>query len=89
LPKRGDSYLECPKAGGIDKPACGNIMCILHYAYRKKRGELAGKKLFHLAARSHLTGEPVFNEEAIKAVGKTKKEIEELLQESACVFAYR
>lgn len=89
LSKRGDSYLECPREGGIDKPACGDIMCIMHYAYRRKRGELAGKKVFHLMARSHLTEDPIFNEDAIKAAGKTKKDIEDLMQESACIFAYR
>ncbi|VUT25015.1 MAG: hypothetical protein MASP_00797 [Candidatus Methanolliviera sp. GoM_asphalt] len=40
-------------------------------------------------ARSHLTEDPIFNEDAIKAAGKTKKDIEELMQESACIFAYR
>jgi hypothetical protein len=89
LSKRGDSYLECPREGGIDKPACGDIMCIMHYAYRRRRGELAGKKVFHLMARSHLTEDPIFNEDAIKAAGKTKKDIEDLMQESACIFAYR
>jgi hypothetical protein len=90
LSKEGDKHAEIPEEKGVDKPVCADIMCIMHHACRRKRAELAGKKVFHLAARCPLTGEIVFNEEAIEEVGKEREEIEELLEkEAVCVFMYR
>ncbi|RZN33712.1 MAG: hypothetical protein EFT35_10285 [Methanophagales archaeon ANME-1-THS] len=68
--------------------ALGSMLCVMHHAYRKKRAELAGKSIFHLAARSHLTNEPVFNEEAIERCGKKKEEVEKFLDSGVCIFAY-
>jgi hypothetical protein len=68
--------------------ALGSMLCVMHHAYRKKRAELAGKRIFHLAARSHLTNEPVFNEKAIERCGKKKEEIEKILDSGVCVFKY-
>jgi hypothetical protein len=89
LSKDGDKYAEIPKELGLDKTACADIICIMHHACRRKRAELAGKKVFHLAAKNPLTGEVVFNEEAIKDVGKGKEEIEKLMERATCVFMYR
>ena len=90
LPKSADEYPICKIDRGADKPACADIICIIHHAYLRKRAELAGKKFFHLAAKSPTTGEIVFNEEAIKAVGKNKDEIKALMEEKAvCVFMYK
>ncbi|MHC1567806.1 MAG: hypothetical protein ACXQT5_08610 [Candidatus Syntropharchaeia archaeon] len=72
-----------------DRAASPDIICITHHAYMKKRAELAGKKFFHLAAKSHLTNESIFNDGAIKEVGKKKREIEKLMENAACVFMYR
>lgn len=68
--------------------ALGSLLCVMHHAYRMKRAELAGKRIFHLAARSHLTNEPVFNEKAIERCGKKKEEIEKILDIGVCVFKY-
>ncbi|MHC1583011.1 MAG: hypothetical protein ACXQT5_08605, partial [Candidatus Syntropharchaeia archaeon] len=73
----------------VDKPACADIICIMHHAYMKKRAELAGKKFFHLAARYLPTSEIIFNEKGIKELGKKKEEIEKLMENAACVFMYR
>ncbi|MHC1635477.1 MAG: hypothetical protein ACXQTS_02485, partial [Candidatus Methanospirareceae archaeon] len=89
LPREGDKYAMLPRDKDVNGPACADIICIMHHAYRRKRAELAGKRVFHLAARSPLTGEVVFNEEAMKEVGKDKKEVEELLKRAACVFLYK
>lgn len=89
LSKKGDKYAKFPMAKGADKSARADILCIMHHAYRRKRAELAGKEVFHLAAKSHLTGEVVFNEEALKKVDKGKEEIEKLMEKAACVYMYR
>ncbi len=93
LPKSGDAYvdleeLKMKKEQKADGAALANIFCIMHHAYRKKRAELAGKKVFHLAAKSHLTDKPVFNEKAIERCGKSREEIEKILEIGVCVFKY-
>ncbi|RLG37718.1 MAG: hypothetical protein DRN91_04690 [Candidatus Alkanophagales archaeon] len=89
LPGQESICVEIPRAGGADKPACADIICVVHHAYRRKRAELAGKECVHLAAKCPMTGSMAFNEEAIRAVGKSKKEIEKLLKTKAvCVFMY-
>jgi hypothetical protein len=71
-----------------DDAALGSILCVMHHAYRKKRAELADKRVFHLAARSHLTTEPVFNEKAMERCGKKREEIEKILDLGVCIFKY-
>ncbi|MBE0517144.1 MAG: hypothetical protein IBX41_07145 [Methanophagales archaeon] len=79
---------ELQKEQTAEDAALGSILCVMHHAYRKKRAELADKRIFHLAARSHLTNEPVFNEKAIERCGKRKEEIEKILDFGACIFNY-
>ncbi|MHC1567310.1 MAG: hypothetical protein ACXQT5_07675, partial [Candidatus Syntropharchaeia archaeon] len=40
LIKKENSYAEIPREEGVDKPACADIICIMHHAYMKKRAEL-------------------------------------------------
>jgi len=79
---------ELKKEQKADDAALASILCVMHHAYRKKRAELADKRIFHLAARSHLTDEPVFNEKAMERCGKKREEIEKILDFGVCVFKY-
>ena len=74
---------------GEGGPAVVNVCCPMCYAYRKKRGELAGKKdLLHLGAKYKHTGKVNISEEACKKAGYTKKQVEKLLEEYDCVNKY-
>lgn len=91
LSKSGEVYAdleELKKEQKAEDAALASMLCIMHHAYRKKRAELADKRIFHLAARSHLTDEPVFNEKALERCGKRREDIEKILDFGVCVFKY-
>ncbi len=91
LPKGHKEIMEYVKARetGVEGPAAVNVCCPMCYAYRRRRGTLAGKKdLLHLGAKYKLTGEKVLNKEAIKKSGHSVEEIEKLLEKYDCVNMY-
>lgn len=69
-------------------PAIASILCIMHDSYRRRRAELAGKKVLHLACHSKVTSRLAYNENAIKAAGLTKSDVDKLLKKSTCIFKY-
>ena len=73
----------------VECPAMASILCLLHNAYRKKRAEMAGFETLHLASKLSIAGVRLaYNEEAIEKAGKTKEEIDRILEKSACVFKF-
>ena len=85
-------YVTEKEAGNKDKvecPAMASILCLLHNAYRKKRAEMAGFETLHLASKPSISNTNLaYNEEAIEKAGKTKEDIDKILEKSACVFKY-
>ncbi len=74
---------------GPKGPAAVNVCCSMCHAYRKRRGMLSGKKdLLHLGARYRLTGKENVNEEALKELDYSKKDIKRLIKEYDCVNMY-
>lgn len=74
---------------GAKGPAAVNVCCSMCHAYRKRRGELAGKKdLLHLGAKYKLTGRTNINEDAVKKAKHTPQEIKKLLEKCDCVNKY-
>jgi len=73
----------------VECPAMASILCLLHNAYRKKRAEMAGFETLHLASKPSISNTKLaYNEEAIKKAGKTKEEIDKILEKGACVFKF-
>lgn len=85
-------YVTEKEAGNKDKvecPAMASILCLLHNAYRKKRAEMAGFETLHLASKLSIAGAKLaYNEEAIEKAGKTKQEVDRILEKGACVFKF-
>jgi hypothetical protein len=91
LPEGHEQILKYVKARYDEKggPVPVNVMCSMCYAYRKKRGELSGKKnMLHLAAKYRLTENKNLDEEGIKESGHTVKEIKDLLKKYDCINKY-
>ncbi len=73
----------------VECPAMASILCLLHNAYRKKRAEMAGFETLHLASKPSIAGANLaYNEEAIEKAGKTKEEVDRILEKGACVFKF-
>ncbi len=73
----------------VECPAMASILCLMHNAYRKKRAEMAGFETLHLASKPSIAGAKlVYNEEAMEKSGKTKEEIDRILEKGACVFKF-
>jgi hypothetical protein len=73
----------------VEYPAVSNILCLLHNAYRKKRALMAGYETLHLASCSPLPNVlPAYNEEAIKAAGISREQVDELLKKGVCIFKF-
>ena len=90
-PEGHKEILEFVKARyqGPKGPAAVNVCCSMCHAYRKKRGQLGGKKdLLHLGAKYRVTEEVAYSDEAIKKSGHTKEEIKEMLDKFDCVCMY-
>ncbi len=73
----------------VECPAMASILCLLHNAYRKKRAEMAGFETLHLASKLSIAGiRLAYNEEAMEKAGKTKKDVDKILEKGACVFKF-
>lgn len=73
----------------VECPAVASILCLMHNAYRKKRAEMAGFETLHLASKLSIGGARLaYNEEAMEKAGKTKEEIDRILEKGACVFKF-
>ncbi len=73
----------------VECPAVASILCLMHNAYRKKRAEMAGFETLHLASKLTIAGGKLaYNEEAIEKSGKTKEEVDRILEKGACVFKF-
>jgi hypothetical protein len=91
LPEGHEQIVKYVKARFDDAggPAPVNVMCSMCYAYRKRRGELSGKKdMLHLGAKYKLTGDKNIGKEAVKESGHSVKEVEALLKKYDCVNKY-
>jgi hypothetical protein len=71
-----------------DNPAVSNIFCIFHHNFRIKRGELAGKNVYHLASNANAERIAAYNDEAIVRAGVRKEEIDDLLEKVTCIFKF-
>jgi len=73
----------------VECPAMASILCLLHNAYRKKRAEMAGFETLHLASKLSIAGVRLaYNEEAMEKAGKTKEDVDRILEKGACVFKF-
>ncbi|MCD4766787.1 MAG: hypothetical protein K8R34_09780 [Methanosarcinales archaeon] len=73
----------------VECPAMASILCLLHNAYRKKRAEMAGFETLHLASKLSIAGVRLaYNEEAMEKAGKTKEDVDKILEKGACVFKF-
>jgi len=73
----------------VECPAMASILCLLHNAYRKKRAEMAGFETLHLASKLSIAGVRLaYNEEAMEKAGKTKEDVNRILEKGACVFKF-
>lgn len=73
----------------VECPAMASILCLMHNAYRKKRAEMAGFETLHIASKPSITGAKLaYNDEAMEKAGKTKEEIDRILEKGACVFKF-
>ena len=91
LPKEHEQILKHVKAkyDGPGGAAPVNVLCPMCYAYRRKRGQMSGKKdMLHLGAKYRLTGNQNINKGLLKKAGLTEQQVKKLLKEYDCINKY-
>lgn len=90
-PQGHEELLQYVTRDDVDSegPAAVNVCCAMCYAFRKRRGELSGKKdLLHLGAKYKTGGTRNIGEESVAKTAHTEDEIDQLLETYDCINKY-